>query len=228
MSLRVVADNLDAPLVGTAALPGPDAIVTFRDADPPAEQSGAEWVAWLAGDERRPRGRPSRTISQERDGGWRRWLWPAADELFDLPAAPDGTALVIGDHSHPALEETLDELGRRGHTPLHAPRLSLDGLREAAVIAFPAVREAPPAEAPAVLAAGRVLVTGPWVDGLGLQPAIDHIRAASPSEAAVSVQAALEDPAAFAWMRSWARVTAAPLRATRLFGRLAFDLDAGS
>jgi hypothetical protein len=150
-----------------------------------------------------------------------------ADAIFDLAApAADAGVLLIGfdDGARRQLAAALAEVEGRVAA---APRLTLDDLRDAAVVVFaPGSEPAPlPARAMAVLAARRTLVTGRCRPDFGLLPEVDHFPSVSSGEALHTAVAALRHRDAFGAARVWGRRAAERHRASSVYGALLTDLQ---
>ena len=163
-----------------------------------------------------------RVIAPSGEGLWRRAPWPAADDLFKWQ--PDGNGiLVVGDD-----EVLLGRLRDEGADVVAADTLGPGDLGAAGVVVFPGAAGEPlPAEAPAVLAAGRILVTTPRSPDFGLRPGIDHCVGPSSGDLADLALSATGHPRAFESMRAYGRVAAERHRASRVLAALATDLELG-
>ena len=107
-------------------------------------------------------------------------------------------------------------------------RADLDAIAAASVVVLPVPGGAPPpAEAFAVLAAGRVLVTGRCEPTFGLQPGIDCFMEPTEDGAAQRAEAVLRWPEAFELMRALGRIAAERQRAEVVLRRLAVDAALG-
>jgi hypothetical protein len=192
---------------------GARVVVSLREGGAPDALSVA-----LPGGERR-------LIAPAGDGVWRLGAWPAADALFELdPPAGDAGVLVAG--GDPALRgECAGLLAGHDVEAESAERLTVDGLRRAAVVVLLAEQPNLPAEAPAVLAAGRTLVTGPCELCFGLAPGVEFLRADTGEEAAQFASIAFYERAAFDAMRVLGRLAARPQRASAFYARLLVDLE---
>jgi hypothetical protein len=203
---------------------GDGPVVTIGDADP-GEPRGAPWVRWLAAPA--PARAGALDIAPAGEGLWRRAPWPAADELFDMaPPAPDGPVVVAGGESI-RRGELAYALSTRELPVIEAERLDREALESAAaVLLFPApgAEAALPAEAPAVLAARRLLVTPAAEVNFGFLPGIDHLEFTLFWEAVEQLAAARSDPAALEPMRTWGALAARRHRASRVFADLEADL----
>jgi hypothetical protein len=168
------------------------------------------------------------SASLRRDGEpvWRRLPWPAGTRPFDLRPPANGTALIVG----PAelADPIAERLDDRGVAVSRRERLVLEALSSATVVCLPAEDGAPPPpETMAVLAAGRLLVTGRCEPGFGLQSGIECFMESTADRAAQRAEAAMRWPAAFDVMRGLGRVAAAHHRADVLLHRLAVDAACG-
>ena len=166
-----------------------------------------------------------RVIAQAGNGLWRRAPWPAADPLFDLDPPCTGASVLVAGGDGQRRDDLNRTLAEAGVPVVARERLTLADLQIAAVVILPSVPGAPlPARALAVLAAGRLLVTGRCLPAFGLQPGIDHIAAATNGEAAHMAGAALRFPRAFTSLRAFGRLAAAPHRASLVYRRLLVDI----
>jgi hypothetical protein len=183
--------------------------------------TGVLWVARAA------EGRSgARVIAPCGDGLWRRAPWPAADTLFDLDPPTREQALVIGDG--PAAAELAGMLETHGVAVARAARLSAGELEAASVVVLAGEPdEALPGEAPAVLAAGRVLATSPRSALFGFRPGIDHCCGETPAALANLVESVLRYWDAFGSMRAHGRIAAARHRSSRVLRDLETDLELG-
>jgi len=166
-----------------------------------------------------------RLLAPAGEGLWRRAPWPAADALFELPPPPDSTVLLAG--ANAALRAAVAERAlARGVVLEQVERLDADDLsRAAAVILADAPGGALPARAPAVLAAGRLLIVPRLRTAFGLQDGLDHLEFSDVDEAVTFAEAARRTPATFSRVTLWGRVAARPWRASVAYGRLVSDLQ---
>jgi hypothetical protein len=155
---------------------------------------------------------------------WRHAPWPAADALFDLPPPRDGVAVICGTEA--ALREAIVEQAlSRGVELQQVERIDHDTLsRCACVILAESPGGALPVRAPAVLAAGRLLVVPRLETTFGLQDGLDHLEFADPDQAVTFVEAYRHSPDAFGRVRVWGRIAAEAQRASVVYGRLGVDL----
>jgi hypothetical protein len=212
----------ERPLGGSAprrsAPPGGDEqeppLVAFAwdGAAPP----GADVVWSASGGQAAP---GARVIAPAGSGLWRRAPWPAADSLFELDAA--GEAIVV---CGPLRTRVAALLGERDLPVEAVGRLTAAACRGASVVVATGDGDAMPAEAPAVLAAGRVLVTGRVTHAFGFRGGIDHCIGTSAEDLADLAESALRHWDAFHGMRVHGRVAAERHRASRVLRALAFDL----
>ena len=205
--MRAIGSDHDLALSGWEGGDGP--LVAFGDttADPAvrfASSGGGRLVA--------PAG----------DGLWRRAPWPARDELFDWEPPAAGQVLVAGDRD--GFGAVADELASAGAAATRQDRLTADSLRAASIVVLLAAHDALPDHAMCVLAAGRVLVTGPVEVAFGLQTGIEFLRAATPDEAVERVLIALRHPESLASLRTLGRLAARHHTASAVRERLAVDL----
>jgi hypothetical protein len=138
--------------------------------------------------------------------------WPVRDELFALP--PGEGALVVD------WPEVADGLAAADHAVVPVDRLTVAALAEASVVVLPPRGDALPVHAMAVLAARRVLVTGPVETTFGLFPGIDFLHAAAADAAVELTGIALLFPASTVTLRALGAVAAERHRASRVYERL--------
>lgn len=218
--LAVVAAEPEAGLAGYGGpLPGGEA----RRFDPVAGDELAAWrpdAVLVLGDAAGP----------PFDGPVVRWserraLLPAGDHLFELEAGDPARVLVAGasDGRRAAL---LADLEQRAVPATAADSLDAAGLAAAGVVILLGdVGAQFPAAAPAVLAAGRLLVAPRTQPNAGLLPGIDHLAYDNDSQAAQCADAALAAPDAFAAIRVLGGLAATRHRASTLYARLLTDLE---
>jgi hypothetical protein len=157
---------------------------------------------------------------------WRRSPWPAADALFGMRPAPDDAPVLLV-HPDPEGRGQVAELLRSHDLPtLEADRLGLSDLQAAGTVLFldSAVF---PATAPAVCAAGRMLILPDVQPLFGLQEGIDCLVARGEGEVVELAHAVRASPRAFDAVRAMARLAAAPYRASDVYARLALDVSLG-
>jgi hypothetical protein len=224
VKLQLVAGAADAALAGADGRgPGSGPVVALGEAPLPTGVEPGLAVRWLRG-AARPAADALRVIAQIGQPVWRLAPWPAADALFELPPAPDASALVVAGHKE--AEELLESLMARGLDIGVAKRLTLERLESASVVLFPTRAGEPlPAEAPAVLAARRVLVTGPCQPTFGLIPEVDWFPAEHPNEIAQYADSAMRHPSAFRTPRAMGALAAERHRASLVYERLSIDLE---
>ena len=180
-------------------------------------------VMWREGSAEGSGDRP-RVIAQAGAGLWRRAPWPVRDELFDLPPPVERNVLVVGDEpDRREVSEYVDQLDGR---LVEAAVLEPTDLEEAAVVVFAQPDGRPlPAPAFAVLATRRILVVPTLSVSFGLLAGIDHLSARTAAGAAQVAIAATLHLDAFAAVREFGRIAAEPHRASRVYARIAHDLD---
>lgn len=214
MSVSVVGSAEDLGLASGEA--GGDLVVLLGDAPAPDGAEPERCVRLAAqGDER--------LVATAGSGLWRRAPWPAADDLLSAPAPAAGApVLVIG------AGRLADALGARGVPTEHAERLDRERLLAASAVLFGGSPGEPlPAHAPAVLAAGRVLIVPRTEPGFGLLPAIDHLAYEDDVAAAQVADAAFTYPDAFESIRAMGRIAVRPHLASTVYARWAADVDLG-
>ena len=222
--VHVVADPEDAALAGIDGVPVDDAhaVVLLGDARPPPGAQPERTVFWHASSATSEEGR---TIAPDGSGLWRRAPWPAADAVFDLPPPPAPRVLVAAADAE-RRRWIVRDLEGRGVDAAPADRLTAAALREvSAVVLLAAESGHLPAEAMAVLAARRVLITGPAEPSFGLQPEIEFFPGAQDDDQVVCATAAARWPAAFAAARSLGARAAEHHRASSVYARLLVDLE---
>jgi hypothetical protein len=174
-------------------------------------------IAWHAG---------SASVVREGEHVWRRLPWPSGTRAFELKDPLHGTVLIVGPREF--ADPIAERLAERSVTVDRRERVVLEALEAASVVCLPAKDGAPPpAETMAVLAAGRILVTGRCEPCFGLQPGIDCFMESTADGAAQRVEAAMSWPRAFDLTRALGRVAATRHRADVLLHRLAVDAALG-
>lgn len=165
-----------------------------------------------------------RVIAQGGAGLWRCAPWPVHDELFELAPPVERNILVVGDGTDRRhVSERLDQLDGR---LLEADVLERRDLEEAAVVVFAQPDGRPlPAQAFAVLATRRILVVRTPSVSFGLLSGIDHLSARTAAGAAQLAAATTLHWDAFAAVRAFGMIAAAPHRASTAYARLAHDLE---
>ena len=160
--------------------------------------------------------------------------WPAGDALFEMPPAPAPLGLVAGgDEERRA--HVVEKLAARGLPARAAPVLTAEELAAASLVALlgdadAATPEAPwaatamPAEAPAVLAARRVLIAPRCATTFGLLPGTDHLAFGTGDDVVQYADAVLTFPESFAPLATFGARTAERHRASRVYARLADEL----
>ena len=175
--------------------------------DPHLERPGAKHVVWHpsaanAGDGALVLARP----------------WPVADDVFDLPdAAHDSACLVLAPDSESA-QPVAERLEERRLQVTVAGGVTRESLADARIV----VSLAPelPAEAFAVLAAGRLLVACADERTYGLQAWIDYVPFANEDELVQVADTLATYPRSWAPLRALGRQSAEAHRATRAIGRV--------
>jgi hypothetical protein len=192
----------------------PDTVIALGT-EPPA---GA-WrtIAWGAPGARR--------VGTGGEGVWRRAPLPAADALAALRKRPGAGVLVVGG-DEPARESAVVKLRARGVEVRAAARLAAEDLERAAVVALLGEPGEPlPDAAPAVLAAGRLLIAPRSQPAFGLLPWNDHLPYDNEDELACSADAAFSFPAAFEPQLALGALAAEAHLASAVYGRLAIDAE---
>jgi hypothetical protein len=240
--LRILGDERALELAGLAAPAqgapgGPDGpTVHLGPTTEPAD------VIWLStphpGEGRTPDGGvtgPARVIATGGRGLWGRAPWPARDELFELPPPPAARALVVS--ADPERRgQVLEKLAARGLPAAGATALSAADLAAASVVALlgdagaatpeaPAAAAAMPGEAPAVLAARRVLLAPRCQTTFGLLPGTDHLAFGTDDDVVQYADAVLTHPESFAPLQALGARTAERHRASLVYACLADELE---
>lgn len=189
-----------------------DVVVRLGDGD-----GDVVWREGVGGDG------PARVIAQGGNGIWRRAPWPARDDLFELAQAEEPKILVVGPDAE--LSAVVERLDRFADSVQARETLVRADLEEASVVVLAQEEGAPlPAVAPAVLAAGRVLVVRQPSVSFGLLPGIDHLSARTVAGVAELTGAAFLHWESFATVRAFGRIAAEAHRASVVYPRIAFDL----
>ena len=166
-----------------------------------------------------------RLIAPAGDGLWRRAPWPVRDSLFDWEAPTPGTAAVLVAGPAGAFRDrTAGQLTEAGAAAAVTDRLDVEALREAAIVVLLAGHDALPEHSMCVLAARRVLITGPVDVAFGLQNGIEFMRTATADEAVDRTLMALRHPESLGSMRTLGRLAARNHAASAVRDRLAVDL----
>jgi hypothetical protein len=156
---------------------------------------------------------------------WRRAPLPAADALAALRTRPGAGLLVVGGEE-PARDSALEALRKRGVDARAAARLSGEDLEAAAVVAVLGEPGAPlPSAAPAVLAAGRLLVAPRANPTFGLVPWSDHLPYDHLNDLVWSADVARTFPEAFEAIVAMGVVVAEAHLASAVYGRLALEAE---
>jgi len=156
---------------------------------------------------------------------WRRAPLPAADGLATLRARR-GAGVVVAGGDEAARESALAKLAARRVDAWGAAALTRPDLERAAVVALLGAPGDPlPDAAPAVLAAGRILVAPRAQPGFGLLPWSDHLPYDNEDELACSADVAQSFPEAFAPIVAMGVLAAEAHRASAVYGRLAVDAE---
>jgi hypothetical protein len=214
--VRVLASS-HADGLACAPAPGDGPLVVFGD----QEVGEPVAVRWLAG----PGG--AGQIAPAGHALWRRAPWPASDALFELPPPPPGAPVLLAGGEAGRRGELEYALGAAGLPLVASERLTRAALEQASAVLLlpaPGAEGAVPAEAPAVLAARRLLVTPTAEVGFGLLPGIDHLQFTLFNEATHLLVEARKHPAALEPMRVWGAAAARRHRATEVLARLEADL----
>ena len=209
--MRVVGSDEDLALSGWDGSDGP--LVALGDAPADADVRFATHGS-------------GRLVAPAGEGLWRRAPWPVRDELLTWDPPAGGEVLVAGDAAE-FTAAVVAGLSAAGAAVTHADRLTADALRAASVVVLAAKHDALPEHAMCVLAARRVLVTGPVAIAFGLQSGIEFLHADTSDEAVERVQMALRHPDALSSLRTQGRLAARNHAASAVAARLAVDLTLG-
>jgi hypothetical protein len=134
-----------------------------------------------------------------------------------------------------ARDHILAKLGERSIPATAADRLTEAGLRAASAVVLMGEADAPlpeaplnasamPGEAPAVLAARRLLIAPRCETGFGLLAGSDHLAFSTGDDVVQYADAALTFPRSFEPLRVLGAVAAERHRASRVYARLAAEL----
>jgi hypothetical protein len=166
-----------------------------------------------------------RRVSTALSGVWRRAPLPAADALTELRGRPGAGVLVAGGDEASRASAVAKLLPRRLDA-WGAERLTRADLERASVVALlGAYGEPMPPEAPAVLAAGRVLLAPQVEPAFGLQPWSDHLPYENEDDLVRTADAAQTYPAAFEPIVAMGVLAAEAHLASAVYHRLAVDAE---
>ena len=223
LRLGVVCDDEAGRLAGLAGAPADGDVVVSLGV--PQEAPSAPWVLWRErdGGEKAPEPPPDRVLSPAGHSVWRHAPWPVNDALFELPP-PAEPAIAVAVENPDRREELVRGIGDRAPV-VACERLTEDVLRRATVVIMAAGTGCFPARAFAVLAARRVLVLDDHVVAFGLLAGRDHVQAATDGEVVLAAASVSRHPASFTWMRELGVLAAERHRASRVYARLATDLE---
>jgi hypothetical protein len=165
-----------------------------------------------------------RLLAPSGTGLWRRAPWPVRDDVFELPPPPrEAPVLVVGAAEPRAA--MLAQLEGRFLAAVERDRITVADLTAASVVVVAGRPGDPlPAEAMAVLAAGRVLVTPTPQVSFGLLPQVDHFAYDDIDEAGSYADIGSIFPDALESIRAMGRIATRAHRASNVYQRLAFDL----
>jgi hypothetical protein len=159
------------------------------------------------------------------DGTWRRAPLPAADDLSELDA-PHGVVVVVAGGDAQARASAVAKLRPRRLDARGVERLTRADLAEASVVALLGAGGDPlPDAAPAVLAAGRVLLVPSASPAFGLLPWSDHLTFDNEDELVFAADAACTHPEAFESIAAMGVLAAESHLASAVYGRLAIDAE---
>lgn len=222
--IAVAGEPADAGLAGVEVASEADLVVLLGRAALPAGADPGRCVRLLDGSAAEAGG--GRLVATAGEGLWRRAPWPVADALLAAPPPPaDAGVLVVDPHG---ASELTARLAERGVPAERAGRLDRQRLLAAAVVVFAGAAGEPlPAHAPAVLAAGRVLVVPRAEPSFGLLPAVDHLAYDDEVAAAQYADMAFTHSDAFESVRAMGRVAIRAHLASEVYRRWAVDIDLG-
>jgi len=205
----------------------PQLLVTLGAQEPQELPDAGAWVAWQRGP--RSASQADRVIAQGGDGLWHRAPWPVNDRVFELGRERGESVLVVGgseSRRRELCDVLRDELGPRGLAVMSNERLEPHELRSAGIVAMLGDPDQPlPAEAMAVLAARRLLITSRFSRSFGLQEQVDHLAVVADRVVTRYVAAALAHPRAVDGIRAWGALAAERHRASVVYGRLVAELE---
>lgn len=208
---------------GATVAPGdgrPAADVVVRLGGPEALGAADCDALWIPGPAPEGANGAPRVLATAGEALWSRAPWPARDELFELPP-PAAQRLLVVSPDEARREEVAARLRERSHDVAAAEALDVDELASASAVALLGHGDAMPAEAPAVLAARRVLL-GPRVSvTFGLLPGTDHLAFGDDRELVQCADAVLTFPDSFEPFRVLGACTAARFRASTVYERIA-------
>ena len=157
--------------------------------------------------------------------------WPARDDLWALERASG--VLVVGRAER--CRSICDRLAQRGVEAFSEDSLTRTALEAADVVIVSGTVDQLPLEpgdpeplhhlAPAVLAAGRVLIAPRASRTYGFLPGIDHIEYVADDEAAQCADAVVSHPAAFELMRVMGGLHARAHRASDFYSRILTSME---
>jgi hypothetical protein len=231
---RVLGDDRDLALAGPPGGVASDPAGPAVHLGPPLGDVPEGDVVWLPGPAPDDRPPGARIIATYGEGLWRRAPWPVHDDLFDSPRPREPLAVLHGgDEARTAA--VSDKLAARGLAAVAAGRLTREAIEDAWAVALlgpadAATPEAPsaalamPAEAPAVLAARRVLVAPRCGVSFGLLPGSDHLAFGTDDDVVQYLDAVLTFPRSFDPFRALGALAAERHRASVVYARLAAEL----
>jgi hypothetical protein len=190
----------------------PGAVIALRESPPPGPWASIAWG--VAGD---------RHVGI--DGGWRLAPLPASDALVALRAR-SGSVLVVTGGNEAARASAIEKLRSRRVEARAVPTLTIGELEDAAVVAVVGATDSPlPDVAPAVLAAGRILVAPRAKPSFGFVPWSDHLPYENEDEMVCAADMAYTYLEAFGVIADMGSLAAEAHLASRVYGRLAIDAE---
>lgn len=218
--LKVIGSPQDLALAGVGEPTEGELIVALGEAaDAPATLRLLDRAPQRAGKD------GERLIAPGGEGLWSCAPWPASDTLFELSNERLGTSTVLAGEDNDLRGALEMGAAARGLELEVVERLGADMLRRAAcVILLDAEPDTLPALAPAVLAAGRILIVPQASVTFGFQAPLDHLQFDAPERALNLAQSVLAHPEAFERLRAWGTLAAERHRASRVYERLAQDI----
>jgi len=236
---RVLGDERGLAIAGLDPPPAPDAPTIHLG--PTTEPADLIWLPGPAPETARgqtPYGgvgsASPAVIATSGEGLWSRAPWPARDELFELPRAPAARVLVVCPDAERGAD-VAEKLEARGRPVTAAAALTAADLAAASIVALlgdagaatdraPWADRAMPAEAPAVLAARRILIAPRCEVTFGLLPGTDHLAFGTADDVVQYADAALTFPESFEPFPVLGALAAEHHRASRVYARLGDEL----
>jgi hypothetical protein len=170
-------------------------------------------------------GGPTRVVSADSAHAWRRALLPGSDALADLHGHA-GSGVVVAGGTEAGRSSVLAKLRARHVDVTATASLTRQALADAYVVALLGAPGDPlPADATAVLAAGRVLLVPRAEPTFGLLPWSDHLPYENEDDLVRTADAAQTHPAAFEPIVAMGMLAAEAHLASAVYHRLAVDAE---